>query len=216
MTWPTQPASTQHLDQPGDSVLASRQDIKQNVDNLNNILAVLNTDASTTNDVLVGTASNTFQNLPLSTIQNQMAVIKFDLSFVNDDSTGTSTANPSILIDSSGSVTVNQSTVQDSTLSRLVKVNRPGSYRCFLNQRIFVDNNDRFRLIYTLDDSTQLIAQSGAPDILYTGVRLWRGSLGGSFTVSNNFTVYLETDRLNDNTNPNIQFRDPYFYIMMV
>ena len=216
MAWPTQQASTQHIDQPGDNVRASRQDIKQNVDNLNNILGVLNTDASTTNDVLMGTSSNTFQNQQLFAVQNHQAVIKMDLSYANADSTQTRTANPTILMDTSGTVTVNQSTVQDSTLSRLVTVTRPGTYRCFLNQRALMsDPDDILRLVFNLDDSSQIISQSSANEFLQTGVRLFRGGLGATFTVNSKFTVFLEVDRINDGNSPGIQGRDPYFYIIM-
>lgn len=78
MAWPTQQASTQHLDQPSDSVLASRQDIKQNLDNVNSIIEQFSITTPSQGDVFVADSAGVFANTPTLTADDMMAWIVID------------------------------------------------------------------------------------------------------------------------------------------
>ena len=84
-TWPTTKASTQHVDSGSDKPRLARADIKQNIDNVNDIIDMFNITSPSDQETLVYSAANSrFEMAPIQ----QKAFGVFSGSFVGGDTFG--------------------------------------------------------------------------------------------------------------------------------
>lgn len=91
MTWPTNKASTVHVDSGTDSIRESREDIKQNIENTNDIIDTFDITNPNDDDVLIyDSSAGQFINSSISNFIG-ICVIQFDADFEN-----TSTLNSTI------------------------------------------------------------------------------------------------------------------------
>mgnify|MGYP000373635220 CR=1 FL=1 len=81
MTWPTNKAGTTHVDQGSDSIRLARPDIKQNIDNVNDIIDTFDITTPADGDTLeYNTASGKFENVNALSARSTVAV-EFDTAF---------------------------------------------------------------------------------------------------------------------------------------
>lgn len=134
MAWPTQQTSTVNLDQPGDSVAASRPEIDQQITNTNAIIDTFNITSPQDNDVLQANGTTEFINGGSQRIQPKTAVF-YNGGLVDDesgDSTGLQYFRFEKLFDPFDLVTVHgfDSTGDSTNLNRLT-ITQSGTYSFF-------------------------------------------------------------------------------------
>lgn len=112
-TWPSgTKASTTNVDQGSDQISQARADIKQNIDNVNDIIDTFNISSPTDGDLLqYSTSTGKWEQVATSSVGAQANIVVFD-STVNEDSAGGgSDYDGTFTVTGGGSITTSTNTL---------------------------------------------------------------------------------------------------------